>query len=366
MATIKLKHVNVFTDRHGRERAYFRFPGQKAVKLTGRPGSPEFMVGYNMALGFVPQLPPPAAPAPKAGARDFNALAKLYFETDFLGIPSEKSKSTVAGIINRFIAQHGHRTVAAMNAEDCKRIFGKFKEKGLPGAHNDLLKRLRVLFKFAMDLDWCAKDPTRCIDFMELGTFHTWTEIEIEQFEGNFAEGSRGRTAFALALYTGQRVSDLARMKWADINEAEGTITVIQQKTKGQKTDTELVIPCHPDLLEALASWRRTIDRDKLPVDIGGHIITNQFGKPMKAGAYGEWMAGLFDDATLPDRCVTHGLRKAAARRLAESGCSAHEIMSITGHKTLAEVERYCKAAKQLRLAHQAVAKMREFFRNAA
>jgi hypothetical protein len=40
-----------------------------------------------------------------------------------------------------------------------------------------------------------------------------------------------------------------------------------------------------------------------------------------------------------------HGLRKVAARDLAEAGCSVHEIMSVTGHKSLAEVERYTKAA---------------------
>ena len=45
-------------------------------------------------------------------------------------------------------------------------------------------------------------------------------------------------------------------------------------------------------------------------------------------------------DAGLPRRCELHGLRKAAARRLAEAGCSASEIMAITGKKTLAEVER--------------------------
>ncbi|MFX6357469.1 tyrosine-type recombinase/integrase, partial [Acinetobacter baumannii] len=55
------------------------------------------------------------------------------------------------------------------------------------------------------------------------------------------------------------------------------------------------------------------------------------------------------------ERCKAHGLRKAAARRLAEAGCSASEIAAITGHKTLAEVERYTRAADQERLARQAI-----------
>src|SRR5262249_53533281 len=38
----------------------------------------------------------------------------------------------------------------------------------------------------------------------------------------------------------------------------------------------------------------------------------------------------------LPE-CQPHGLRKAAGRRLAEAGCTAHEIMAVLGHTTLTE-----------------------------
>ncbi len=57
----------------------------------------------------------------------------------------------------------------------------------------------------------------------------------------------------------------------------------------------------------------------------------------------------------LPDRCVTQGLRKAAARRLAEAGCSANEIAAITGQATLDEAARYTKAAEQRKLAQSAI-----------
>ena len=56
-------------------------------------------------------------------------------------------------------------------------------------------------------------------------------------------------------------------------------------------------------------------------------------------------------------RCKAHGLRKAAARRLAEAGCTANEIAAVTGHKTLAEVERYTRAVDQERLNRTAIGK---------
>jgi hypothetical protein len=42
--------------------------------------------------------------------------------------------------------------------------------------------------------------------------------------------------------------------------------------------------------------------------------------------------------------------RAARGGRSAEAGCSVHEIMAITGHRTLAEVEWYTKAAEPIAL----------------
>ena len=54
-------------------------------------------------------------------------------------------------------------------------------------------------------------------------------------------------------------------------------------------------------------------------------------------------------------RAVLEGSRKA--------GATAHEIMSITGHKTLSEVQRYTAAAEREHLAEQAIAKLSERMR---
>jgi integrase len=63
------------------------------------------------------------------------------------------------------------------------------------------------------------------------------------------------------------------------------------------------------------------------------------------------------DRAGLSSACTFHGLRKAACRRLAEAGCTVHEIAAISGHASLAEIERYTRAADQERLARMAMDK---------
>jgi hypothetical protein len=60
----------------------------------------------------------------------------------------------------------------------------------------------------------------------------------------------------------------------------------------------------------------------------------------------------------LPEGSSPHAVRKAACRRLAETGCSALEIMSMTGHTNIREIERYCRAAARKKLAVAAMTKL--------
>ena len=86
-------------------------------------------------------------------------------------------------------------------------------------------------------------------------------------------------------------------------------------------------------------------------------FLVTATGKPYGGNAFSEQFRNWCDAAGLPRRCKPHGLRKAACRRLAEAGCSANEIMSISGHATMKELVRYTAAADQARLARNAFAK---------
>jgi len=342
MTSVHLKYVNSFVDRHGeRTRHYFRRPGGKSCPLPGLPGSPEFMGAYNAAIGGQPhQRPVSARPAPGT----FSALALSYFDRgDFIRLQSERSKYLYRYHIERFTKEHGHRLVADMTREDVQRIMSKLRET--PGMANDMLRRIRALIHFAIDEKIRTDDPTVRIKLFKLGEFHTWTEEEIAAFEAKWPLGTRERTAFALALYTGQRREDLAAMMWTDI--AGTKIRVAQEKSQGK---TKLVIPLHPKLQEALRAWRR--ERPS--------IIATQYGKPYQPSGFGYMMADAIEDAKLPEECVLHGLRKAAARRLAEAGCSAKLIQSITGHKSLKDVEVYTRAAEQVQMAQDAIDRLVE------
>lgn len=337
---VRLKHVQAFEDRQGRWRFYFRKAGLPRVTLPGHPGSPEFMEAYQLALQAapVPEKPGPGRSLPGS----FDRLIEEYFRSpDFLRT-KESSQAVTKGILDRFAATYGEYSVAGFERKHLTVILGKMA--ATPAAANNLLKKLRTLLRWAIANDWRRTDPTIGMKKFREGTHHTWTESEIERFEARWPLGTRERTAFALAVFTGQRREDLITMTWGDYDTRAGTIRVTQGKT-----GAELHIPIHSGLRAALEAWpRRHVT-----------ILATEDGRgTSSAPSFGNFMADAIDAAELPERCVLHGLRKAAARRLAEAGCSAHEIMAITGHKTLAEVQRYCMAAQQKRLAQSAMARI--------
>ncbi|HEY9345594.1 MAG TPA: site-specific integrase [Inquilinus sp.] len=349
MTTVRLRYIDRFKDRHGKERHYVRPPGCKRVPLPGKPGSPEFMDAYRKAVDGASDAT--TRPKKTRGAPGtIERLAADYLaSTDFLRQKPD-SKRSARGIIDRFVAEHGHRLVVQMRHEHVAKIVAARSDT--PAAANNLLKRIRVLMRFAIKMGWRTDDPTIGVTRFKDGSFHTWTEDEVAAFEKRWPIGSRERTAFALHLFTGQRRSDVVKMTWRDYDQAAGTITVAQEKGDQERKDERLTIPVHPALREALAAWKQ----DHVM------ILTTSFGKPFAVAGYGNWLADMIDAADLPEHCVPHGLRKAAARRLAEAGCSAHEIQAITGHKTLKEVERYTAAVRQVGLAQSAVVKMTERF----
>lgn len=148
----------------------------------------------------------------------------------------------------------------------------------------------------------------------------------------------------ALALYTGQRRSDLVQFGKQHVRD--GWLTFTQFKGR-ENRPVRLELPIIPELQRIL---------DASPTGDLAFLAT-AYGKPFTAAGFGNRMREWCDKAGLSD-CSTHGLRKAAASRLAELGCTEFEIMAITGHQTSKEVTRYTKAASQRLRAESALAKL--------
>lgn len=202
------------------------------------------------------------------------------------------------------------------------------------GAANSFGHAVGALFSWAVDREWIEHSPATRLKSLPLGTYPTWGEEHLQIALAKFREPLR--RAITLAIYTGQRRGDLIALSWKDI--AGETIRLRQQKT-----GVELALPIHPALLEELAAWRAAARSDR--------VLENSAGLPWTDSGISSAVAVEIRRVRLPGHLSLHGLRKLAAVRLAQAGCSAHEIAAWTGHKTLQEVERYTAAASQERLA---------------
>jgi integrase len=339
MVTLKLAYVQAFRDRHGHQRYYYRRDGQR-FPLPGRPGEDEFMSMYAAAAATFENAPTIQCRAPAAGT--FDALCVSYYRSPTFLTLRPSSQRTYRLIIDKWRAEHGRKRVTHLRRSDVVAHITTGMEASGPHAANSLLSKLKVLLRFAVENGWRRDDPAATVRKIRAKSegFATWTEDDIAAFEKQWPTGTRQHLALALMLYTGQRRGDAVRMGRQHVTG--DAIRVVQGKTGAR-----LVIPMHAKLRAAIEGT----PKDNLT------FLMTEWGKPFSAAGFGNWFRDACDDAGLKSLSA-HGLRKAAARRLAEAGCSASQIAAITGHRTLSEVTRYTAAADQEKMARDAIGRL--------
>lgn len=331
-------YVSLYKDRHGKPRWRFRKRGLNEAQTALAFDETGWWDWYFAALkGDVRQVG-----AERTGVGTFNALIVSYYDsTDWKSL-KPATQASRRREVERFRSEHGKRPVGDLQARHIAKMMDL--KADLPGAANNRLKTLRALLAFAKTRGWRSDNPAmevRRLRYRSEG-FHTWSEDEIAKFEARWAVGTRERLAFDLLLYTGQRSADVRVMTAGQLQS--GYISLRQSKTDGA-----LEIPIHPALTTSLAA--RNADHLVL--------VTTKFGKPRSEKGFSNWISASARAAGIKG-CSAHGLRKSAARRLAEAGCTVHEIMAITGHKSLKEVERYTRAVEQRASADSAMLKVQQ------
>ena len=217
----------------------------------------------------------------------------------------------------------------------------------LPGAARNRFKAMKALFRWGVEEELALNDPTVGVRAIPNPTdgHHAWTSEEVEIFEKRHAIGSQARLGMSLILYTAGRREDAVRL--GPQHFRNGRVRFRQAKNEHRRP-VDVDIPIHPDLAKIIASTRTR------------HLtyLVTEHGKPFTPNGFGNKFKDWCRQAGLP-HCSAHGLRKATATRLAEQGASAHEIMSVTGHQTLEEIERYTRTAQRSQLADSAMSKLK-------
>ena len=343
-------YASSFVDRLGKRRWRYRRAG-KSMMLPEAPGHPAFEAAYAAATegravapAIVRRLPTAAKPRTLSAAWRI-----LTTRTADWGRLKPETRATQSAIAERFLSArisddapttYGEIEIATFERRHVKAILARYADRPHAGGH--VLRLLRKLIGVALDEEWIAVDPTHRLRYRpEYKGWRAWTDGERRAFERHWPVDSTPRLAYALALYTGQRRSDVSTMRWDDISD--GGMEIVQRKT-----GKALWVPLHPDLVAVLDATPRRHDV----------ILVTHYGEPFSEKSLGMRMQAWTTAAGIGPGATLHGLRKTLGKLLAESGATTREIMDILGHDDIAHAELYSREAEQKRLARAGMGKL--------
>lgn len=301
------------------------------------------MEAYQRALDGIAPPPKRQIGAARTLAGSINAAIVGYYGHESFTTLAPASRATRRQSLEAFRRDYGDVPIGALRKTHIERILSSKKTAG----QRNLINALKALMRFAVTTGLIEHDPAASLTApkVKAGSIHSWNEHEIAQYRAVHAIGTTARLALELALNTAARRSDLIVIGPQHIRD--GLLVYTQQKTHA-----DVAMPVHRDLLDVLAQTQFSV----VPLSAERPFLLASTGKTFSPNTFGNKFREWVRDAGLSAECSVHGLRKAQARRLAEAGCSAHQIASVTGHKTLSEVQRYADAADRGRMAREAMA----------
>lgn len=291
--------------------------------------------------------------------------AKFALEYNKIERPSKAIEGTMGFLIEQYLAGPYFAKLKDNTKTEYRRYCDRIKANGAstfvdevttpmvyemrnemaatPRAADMMVAVLRILFGVAKELGYRKDNPAEGIRSLrpptEQVSYEPWPDDVVKA--ALKAAPQHIATPVMLALHTGQRLSDVLKMTWGDIDD-EGV------KVKQDKTDERVHVFLHPDLAAYLATLT------KRP----GRIAANTYGKPWTVDGFKASWSTWKADVDALGGYVFHGLRHTAASKLYEAGCDIEEIMAITGHTTETMVRRYIKRANRKIRARAGIMKL--------
>jgi integrase len=299
-------YTNNYRDRHGRLRSDFR-RGTVRVPLPEPLLGPEYWEAYRRALAdYVAGHEPARSEIGAERTKPGSVASAFVIYTGSTNFTKELRASTQRVHFNILKRWSDAWCDHPLHHIERRHVIRWVEERAeTPDAAAVFLKVLRRMLRYCITVGLLKTDPTigvkapkRIVGAGEAG-IHTWTDQEVEHYRQFHPLGSNARTALELLIGTAQRRSDIVRMGRQHLR-ADGTAIHVKQLKTGWEGD----IPIGPELAAALAH-----------VPAGNlTFLTTAWGAPFSPAGFGNAFREWCNEAGLPKRCSSHGLRKAACR----------------------------------------------------
>ena len=148
------------------------------------------------------------------------------------------------------------------------------------------------------------------------------------------------RPLVTLAVNTGLRWSEQARLHWFDVDVLTGFLTVRLGKN-GQARRVPLNSAARGALLDLAGQRRRPADPDELVCRGAYRTVSREFVRAVQAAQATLRSADREDEAARLDGVTWHALRHTFASRLVAAGVDLRTVQELGGWRTLSRVQRY-------------------------
>lgn len=287
------------------ERVTYWYAWRGGPRLVGAPGSPEFITSYTAAH---------SSRREPDRAKFHSVIVGYKASPEFDGLRA-RTKTDYLKHIRKIEEAFGDLPLAALDDARVTRDFIEWRD-GMahsPSQADYAWTTLKLLLSWARSRGLTLYRPPERIEKL----YHAdrsekiWNEEHIAAFMAAASEPLQ--RALVLALETGQRQGDLLVLPWSAY---DGQWLRLRQSKGGRPVN----IPVTRRLRAVLDNTKRTATV----------ILTNNQRAWVPVTLRNAWA-----DAARKAKIsglTFHDLRGTAVTRLAEAGCSAAEIASITGH----------------------------------
>lgn len=216
-----------------------------------------------------------------------------------------------------------------------------------PGAANNFLGAVRAFSSWAVVHDHLPASITAGVKpYKVTGGHKPWTDAQIAAAHDKLT--GMVRRGVMLALYTGQRGSDVVRLGPTFVDDGGFDLSQI-------KTGRQVWCPILPELAVEMASWERR----------PGPYMIQPHGKPYTRKRFSLHFDEQRKDIPELADVTLHGLRATAVIRLRRAGLSTAQIEDVIG-MSMGMITRYSRFADRKASGKAAIVSLAERKKNAA
>jgi integrase/recombinase XerC len=226
-----------------------------------------------------------------------------------------------------------------VSEHDIRRFIARLHRQGLGGRSiQRLLSATRSFYRWLMREGLAGHNPAAQVRAPKTarklpGTLDTDTVARLLDIRDNGPLALRDKAIMELFYSSGLRLSELASLRWDQVDVASGLITVTG---KGNKTR---VVPLGRYAAAALAAWNRV--RGQFAGFDEACIFVSNRGAPISPRTIQSRIRYWARRQGLPQRVYPHLLRHSFASHLLESSGDLRAVQELLGHADISTTQVY-------------------------